>query len=244
MLEPLSDRALAKMEPLAGARALDVACGAGGLLRAISKRVGDRGEVIGSDLNETMIAEARAIAAEEGLGNVRVVKDDLFASELAPASFDLVHARFVRAPLGRDDAVMDALLRLAKPGGRLLLEEPIGASWCVVPDDGAHAALVALVARAYDRHLGGFDAGKRLFALAQQRGLRDVVLDAQTLALPPGHPYLECAVMMATALRAVLLRDTSAEELDAAIAAARALYARPETHGFTFTLVQLAARAP
>lgn len=241
VLEPLSDRALAQLPSLAGKRVLDVACGAMGLLGALSRRGGPRGQVVGADLSDTMLVEARRYCDEAALGNVTLVKDDAFATALSP-SFDLAHARFVLAPLGRDDLLCDGLERLVGHDGWILLEEPAGASWRVLPDGGAHDALVRTIARAYDRHMGGFDAGHRLLALARRRGWRNIGFDAQVLAMPPGHPYLACPVMMATSLRAVLLRDTPEAELDAMIAAARALYARPETHGLSFTLVQVWGR--
>jgi hypothetical protein len=52
---------------------------------------------------------------------VTLVKDDVFASELEPSSFDLVHARFQRAPLGRGPQQM-AHLRLVRPGGTVILK--------------------------------------------------------------------------------------------------------------------------
>jgi ubiquinone/menaquinone biosynthesis C-methylase UbiE len=242
VLEALSDRALARLGSLEGRRAVDVACGAMGLLRALSQRVGPSGSVVGTDVNETMLSHANDFIREQGLTNVSVVRDDVLASELPAASFDVVHSRFVLAPLGRDDQILDQLERLVAPDGWLLLEEPVSPSWRVWPSGEAHDALVEVVARAYERHMGGVDAGARLLSAARRRGWRDVGLDAEVLAMPPGHPYLRMPVLMATALRSVVLRDTDAAELDRRIAAAEALYARPETHGVTFTLVQLRAR--
>ena len=69
-------------------------------------------------------------------------------------------------------------------------------------------------------------------------------MGAEVIALPPGHPYLQAPVMMATSLRAVVLRDTPPAEIDALVEAARALYARPETHGVSFTLAQVWGRPP
>ena len=41
-----------------------------------------------------MLAAAARFVADEELPNVTLIKDDLFATSLEPASFDLVHARF------------------------------------------------------------------------------------------------------------------------------------------------------
>src|SRR5687768_4951069 len=74
-----------------GTRVLDVGCGVLGWLRLLSERVGPDGSVTGTDNDDAMLAAAASFVADEGLDNVRLVNDDLFASGLEPASFDLVH---------------------------------------------------------------------------------------------------------------------------------------------------------
>ena len=245
VLEDLSDRALARLGPLDGLRALDVACGAMGLLGALSRRVGAGGRVVGCDVHEVMVEHARAFCREAGLANVDVVQDDIFASALPPQSFDLVHARFVLAPLGRDAELASAFERLVKPGGVVLLEEPDGFdTWRIFPDGAAHARLFAIIGKTFSHRMGGADAGQRLLRLASARGWTDVHFDAHVLALPPGHPYLEGPVMMATALRAAILKDTPADELDQAVAEAQAACERPGTYGVSFTLMQVWGRVP
>src|SRR5262249_30736068 len=167
---------------LEGARALDVACGAVGLLPTLARRVGPRGHVVGSDTSEAMVAKAREYCAENGLANVEVVLDDAYDSRLAPRALDGVHARFLPAPIGRDAELAAQLERLVKPGGWLVLEEPDGFdTWRVWPDNAAHARLLSYVARAYDRHMGGVHAGTRLMPLARSRGWTDIHFDAQLL---------------------------------------------------------------
>ena len=101
MLEPAGRRLLAEIGDGQGARAVDVGCGALGWLRLLSEWVGPDGQVIGTDIQDEMLAAARQFVTAEGLGNVTLVNDDLFASQLEPASFDLVHARALIFPLGR-----------------------------------------------------------------------------------------------------------------------------------------------
>jgi SAM-dependent methyltransferase len=244
VLEPLGERALAQLGDLRGKRALDVACGAMGMLPALSRRVGPQGSVVGTDTSDAMLEQARATCAGLHLGNVTLVKDDAYATALPPASFDVVHVRFLLAPVGRDEVLLPQLERLARPDGWIVLEEPIAAPWHVGPGGEAHDALLAIVQRTFVRHMGGFEAGRRLFDHARTRGWRDIGYDAQTFAMPPGHPLLRLPVMFATSLRAVILRDTPEAELDAAIAAAEELYARPATHGTGFTVIQVWGHPP
>jgi ubiquinone/menaquinone biosynthesis C-methylase UbiE len=91
--EPSGRRLLDEIGEGRGARVLDVGCGAIGWLRLLSEWVGPAGEVVGADIDEAMLAAAGQFVDTEGLGNVVLMKDDLFASKLEASSFDLVHAR-------------------------------------------------------------------------------------------------------------------------------------------------------
>src|SRR5919108_2611247 len=85
--EPSGRQLLEEIGEGRGARALDVGCGVLGWLRVLSEWVGPDGEVTGTDIDDAMPAAAERFVTEEGLRNVRLVKDDLFASELGPKSF-------------------------------------------------------------------------------------------------------------------------------------------------------------
>ena len=91
--------------------------------------VGPDGEVVGTDIDEAMLAAAARFVADEQLPNVVLIKDDLFATSLEPASFDLVHARFELTPLGRVEEQLATYLRLTRPGGTVVLEDPDWGSW-------------------------------------------------------------------------------------------------------------------
>jgi ubiquinone/menaquinone biosynthesis C-methylase UbiE len=51
-----------------------------GWLRVLSEWVGPTGRVVGSDIDDKMLANARSFVEAEALGNVTLLKDDLFAS--------------------------------------------------------------------------------------------------------------------------------------------------------------------
>ena len=77
-------------------------CGALGWLRILGESVGPSGQVVGTDIDKRpLLAGARSSLAGERISNVELVVDDLFDSRLEQRSFDLVHARFQIAPLGR-----------------------------------------------------------------------------------------------------------------------------------------------
>lgn len=222
-------------------RVLDIGCGALGWLRLLRKWISSDGYVTGSDIDASMLSAARAFVDEEHLDHVELIADDLFASALAPASFDLVHARFQIAPLGRAEEQLDAYLRLVRPGGWIVLEDPDSASWRFSPEAPHLARLVAVILGAFNDAGGDFDAGRGEFALLRSHGLKPE-LRAAIVALPPGHPYLRLPLQFATALAPRIAAAIGRDELARLRAGAESELDEPERWGTTFTLVQTAAR--
>jgi SAM-dependent methyltransferase len=79
-------------------RALDVGCGVMGWLRVLAEGIDPAGTIVGIDIDGKMLEAAGAFVQEQQLKQVKLEKDDLFSSRLAPTSFDLTHARFQIAP--------------------------------------------------------------------------------------------------------------------------------------------------
>ena len=131
--EPAGRAFLATLPRGSGRTALDLGCGAMGWLRILSEWAGPGGSVVGSDTDDKLLAAAQSFIDAEALGNVKLLKDDLFASQLSPGSWDLVHARFLLAPLGRAEEQICIYRRLVKPGGWIVIEEPDAGSWRVSP---------------------------------------------------------------------------------------------------------------
>lgn len=181
--------------------------------------------------------------AAEGLGNVVLVRDDLFHSGLRAASFDLVHARFQLAPLGRFADQLDNYLRLLRPGGVLVLEDPDSVSWSFQPAAPACGSLIALIREAFQRGAGDFDAGRSHYALLVSARLRPQ-RRAEVVALTPTHPYLRLPLQFASSLRPRLLSMIDEHELDRIVADAEAELADDARCGLTFTLIQSWATTP
>ena len=234
--EPAGERLLARLGSGAGFRVLDVGCGAMGWLRILSRWSG-AGEVVGTDIDQTMLAAARELCAEEALANVTVVHDDFFASSLPAATFDLVHLRFQIAPLGRAQEQVALARRLVKAGGWLVLEEPEAGTWRENPLAPSAAQLRNLIMEAFTRGGGDFNAGRRLPEYLRAEGVAPQIR-AECVALEPGHPYLALPIQFATALRARLVPLITEAELDRLIAAAREELGDPARWGTTFTLIQ------
>jgi SAM-dependent methyltransferase len=217
-------------------RAVDVGCGVLGWLRLLSEWVGPDGAVIGTDIDDAMLAAAAMFVTDAGLPNVNLVKDDLFASQLETASFDLVHARFEMTPLGRRSDQLATYLRLLRPGGTVVLEDPDWGSWHFNPPAPALERLIALTIEAF-RRWGEAEAGRRHPELLRHLGIEPRVR-AEVLALEPGHPYLRLPLQMAEGLAPRLRELTEATELGQLRRQGEAELAESSRWGTTFTLLQ------
>ena len=234
--EPTGRQLLSKIGDGAGRRALDVGCGAMGWLRILSEWVGAAGQIVGGDVDESLLKAARSFLEEEGIANVELVVDDLFDSKLEPQSFDLVHARYLIAPLGRGREQVASHRRLVKPGGSLVLEEWDLASWHFNPSAPAAQRLIGLLSEIFGA-LGG-EAGRRLPELLREIGIEDPGIDAHVIALKPGHPYLLLPLQFSVALESRLLETLSEAELASLRREVETELAEPGRWCTTFTLIQ------
>jgi SAM-dependent methyltransferase len=241
--EPSGRQLLGEIGDGTGARALDVGCGALGWLRVLSEWVGPGGEVTGTDVDEAMLDGAGRFVSEEGLGNVTLLKDDLFASRLEPDSFDLVHARYEICPLGRAHEQMETYTRLARPGGAIVLEDPDSGSWHFNPPAPALERLITLIEEAFLASGGDWKAGRNHLHLMGEFGIEGNVR-AEVVALPPGHPYLRLPLQFANAMEERLIALVGAEELERLRHEGEAELAEPGRWGTTFTLLQCWGRRP
>jgi SAM-dependent methyltransferase len=235
--EPSGRRLLDEIGEGLGDRVLDVGCGAIGWLRLLSEWVGPDGEVVGTDIDDAMLAAAGQFADSEGLGNVVLMKDDLFASKLGSSSFDLVHARFQIAPLGRGPDQIANHVRLLRPGGTVALEEWDVSSWNFNPPVRALDSLVELIGQSFAQSGGDMHVGRKLLDLLRGFGIEGNVR-AEVLALPPGHPYLRLPLQFAAALEERLLSIVTVDELEQLRKESEAELEEPGRWGTTFTLVQ------
>lgn len=155
-------------------RVLDVGSGLGQLSRAMARALGPGGTVVAVERDPKQLAEAlrqAASAGEEGWVDWR--QGDAVELPLAEeewGTFDLVHSRFVLEHVKNPLAVVCSMVRAARPGGRVVLEDDdhdLLRLWPEVPEfDTLWRAYVEV----YDRLGNDPYVGRRLTALLRQAG--------------------------------------------------------------------------
>lgn len=102
-----------------GAHILDVGCGSGALDRLLSKRLGSTARIDAMDLNPFFLAEARTLAAKEGLAErIAFVRGSATELPFGDATFDAVFSVTVLEECDADQAIAE-MVRVAKPGARI-----------------------------------------------------------------------------------------------------------------------------
>ena len=105
-----------------GQSVLDIAGGTGDLARAFAKKVGPRGTVVHTDINEAMLRQGRDRLLDEGL----VLPSAICDGETLPfatGTFDLVSVAFGLRNMTHKDRALAEMNRVLKPGARLLVLE-------------------------------------------------------------------------------------------------------------------------
>jgi len=107
-----------------GQRVLDIAGGTGDLARQFAGRVGAEGEVVLADINASMLQMGRNKLLDAGVaGNLRFVQADAEQLPFADNSFDCVSIAFGLRNVTHKEKALQSMLRVLKPGGRLLVLE-------------------------------------------------------------------------------------------------------------------------
>jgi SAM-dependent methyltransferase len=120
-LAPAHDALLARAAPAPGERVLDIACGTGIVSLAAARAVGPQGRVLGVDLSQRMVDAARERAARAGLGHAGFERMDAEHLELPGAGFDVVSCALGLMYLPEPERAVREMLRMLRPGGRLVL---------------------------------------------------------------------------------------------------------------------------
>lgn len=102
------------------ARVLDMGCGTGLAARAIARREGFSGHVIGVDLSPYLVAAAKRLASDERLaGRVKFSAGDVRKLNFSDGSFDAVIAHTLLSHVEDPLAVLKEAARLVRPGGMI-----------------------------------------------------------------------------------------------------------------------------
>ncbi|MCL1035576.1 bifunctional demethylmenaquinone methyltransferase/2-methoxy-6-polyprenyl-1,4-benzoquinol methylase UbiE [Shewanella submarina] len=107
-----------------GMKVLDLAGGTGDLTAKFSQLVGEKGEVILADINDSMLKVGRSKLRDRGIvGNVNYVQANAEALPFPDNHFDIITIAFGLRNVTDKDKALRSMQRVLKPGGKLLVLE-------------------------------------------------------------------------------------------------------------------------
>jgi len=247
--EPEEQRRLSKLNDLlntgsmrelglrGGETILDLGCGLGQLTLLMARA--SRARILGIDRSEAQLAEARRQAAGDGTTGGRVefrAGDvlDLRLSDREWGAFDVAHARFLLEHVPDPLAVVRAMVRAVRPGGRVVLEDEdheILRLWPEPP--GLREAWQAYI-ESYRRAGNDPHVGKRLVELLHQAGARTTRSTFISFGACSGDPLFPAVVdnivgVLRGARASVLATEMiRSDAFEAVLEALRAWGARPD----------------
>jgi ubiquinone/menaquinone biosynthesis C-methylase UbiE len=180
-----------------GQRVLDVGCGTGVDVLAIAELVAPDGWAVGMDNSQVMVDAARGQAADRGLPAEFTVGD---AHELAfpDDTFDTARTERVLQHVADPVRVVAELLRVTKPGGRVLAADLDHGMWA--PDAADRETTRAVLAHWFD-YIANPWVARQVPGLFRAAGVEDV----QVTVLPVIMTDLEAADAMTGLGRAAKL---------------------------------------
>jgi len=107
-----------------GDRVLDIAGGTGDLAAKFSRLVGNAGLVVLADINSSMLQVGRDKLTDHGIvGNVSYTQANAECLPFQSDYFDCITIAFGLRNVTHKDKALQSMLRILKPGGRLLVLE-------------------------------------------------------------------------------------------------------------------------
>jgi len=241
---PTTERLLLAAGLTSGMRCLDLGCGAGDVSLALARVVGAAGSVKGIDQDEIKLQFAREDAERERLNNVEFRPSNVEQLD-DEARYDLVYARFLLTHLRDPAAVLRRMVRAAKPGGVVVVEDIDHSGVFSHPHSPALEQFVGLYNRVVRARGADPEIGPKLPSLFREVGLAELHLShVQPVYLDGEAKHIHRITLdnIAPALTAAGLATDA--ELEALTRALDAFLTRPDTLVSTPRIFQVWARRP
>jgi len=108
-----------------GSRVADIGCHEGYMTFKLAKEVGENGKVFAVDVNQSKLDKLKEHIDQRKVNNITLVKGDYDNPKLSLATFDAVIILDTYHEMDDHDQILQHIKAALKPGGRLVLCEPI-----------------------------------------------------------------------------------------------------------------------
>ncbi|MBD1365094.1 methyltransferase domain-containing protein [Mucilaginibacter sp. ZT4R22] len=194
-----------------GSAFLDVGCGGGNVATMAAEIVGKQGYITALDFDESLIALNRQDAAAQGIGNLKY--HAISAYDVANQNeFDVVYARFLLSHLQRPAEVLLNMVRAAKPGGRIVVEDVQFSGHFCYPANAAFERYLQLYSALATTRGQNPEIGPALFGMLKQTGITAVGFDVIQPAFSSGAGKQMAYITMDRIKKAVISQGLATED--------------------------------
>jgi demethylmenaquinone methyltransferase/2-methoxy-6-polyprenyl-1,4-benzoquinol methylase len=102
---------------------LDLAGGTGDMVKLMRSKISDKGSIILSDINWSMLKEGRNRLIDEGVEDIQIAQIDAQYLPFKDNTFDLITIAFGLRNVTDKKAALESILSSLKPGGKLMILE-------------------------------------------------------------------------------------------------------------------------
>ncbi|WP_196890220.1 class I SAM-dependent methyltransferase [Aureivirga sp. CE67] len=188
-LEEETTKFIQKVGISKGMKCLDLGCGGGNVSILLSKLIGEKGEVIGYDIDERKIALAKETMKELNISNIKFeVKNVNHFDE--KEVYDIIYSRFLLSHLKNPAEILQKMYHSLKPNGKILIEETDFSGHFSVPRSKDFDSYVSLYQKLLEKRGTNANLGKELFSLLNQSRFKNIDFSISQVAHNSGNGKL------------------------------------------------------
>ena len=161
-------------------RILDFGCGPGTITTDLAEHVLPDGSVVGIDSSDQVIDQARKLAIEKDISNVKFETNSIYDTGYDESSFAAVYAHQVLQHLSEPVQALTEAKRVLKPGGICAVREVDWGASVVFPPDARLSKFFDVYNGVADRNGGDAFAGRRLKVWFEEAGFSDLKTTTST----------------------------------------------------------------
>jgi SAM-dependent methyltransferase len=156
-----------------GLTCLDLGCGGGDVTLELAKRAGDKGSVIGIDMDAVVLTLARESAKAQGLANLEFRQLGI-ENWNEHSCYDFINCRFFLSHQSHPAALVRRMLQAVRTGGAAVVEDTNISGLFACPECAAVDQYVSWYRQLVAGRGGDADIGPQLYALMLDAGWRDL----------------------------------------------------------------------
>ena len=220
-----------QMQPLLNAQEgehiLDVGCGVGHQVRRLAQLVGGTGRVVGVDISETLIAEARSRATGLNLP-VEYQVGKAYPLDFPDQTFNGCWSERVFMYLEDPQKALAEMIRVVRPGGRIVVQD-LDIDSCII--DAPDRAVTRRLVHSFGDSMPNGRMGRQLPAIFKESGLADITVVPHLYRMPYDFHQMVFGGIVEKAQEAGLVSEAEAtnwwNDLERANNAGHFLFAAP-----------------